>query len=65
VRASRSDVPDFYLLPRLIAHDAYRGPLPPDPWDSVLRADLRFVVGKDSVNLAEKVVDELEREPAV
>jgi hypothetical protein len=65
MRASRPDVPDFYLPPCLIAHHAYRDPLPPDPWDGVLRADLRFVVGKDSVNLTEKVVDELEREPAV
>jgi hypothetical protein len=65
LRAARLDLPDFYLIPRLIAHDAYRHPLPPDPWDDVLRADLRFVVGKhESVSLAGKLVDRLEREMA-
>ena len=64
LRPARMDLPDFYLIPRLVAHDAYRHPLPPDPWDGVLRADLRFVVGDRDVNLAEKLVDHLERELA-
>jgi len=44
LRTARLSLPDFYLIPRLIAHDAYRHRLPPDPWEDVLRADLRFVV---------------------
>jgi tetratricopeptide (TPR) repeat protein len=55
-------MPGFYLIPRLIAHDVYRHALPPDPWVDVLRADLRFVVRDRSVNLAEKLVNTLERE---
>ena len=65
LRAARMSLPDFWLIPRLIAHDAYRHPLPPDPWADVLRADLRFVVGERDVNLAEKVVNHLERGRAV
>ncbi|MDH4209216.1 MAG: tetratricopeptide repeat protein [Anaerolineae bacterium] len=65
LRAARLSLPDFYLLPRLIAHDAYRHPLPPDPWEDVLRADLRFVVERGDANLTEKVVNDLERERAV
>jgi tetratricopeptide (TPR) repeat protein len=66
LRAARQNLPESYLIPRLIARDAYRHSLPPDPWDDVLRADLRFVVGEhDSVSLAEKLVDELEREQVV
>ena len=53
--------PDFYLIPRLIARDAYRHPLPPDPWPDVLRADLRFVTGKEAATLAERLVNDLER----
>jgi tetratricopeptide (TPR) repeat protein len=64
LRPARMDLPDFYLIPRLVAHDAYRHPLPPDPWDDVLRADLRFVVGDRDVNLAERLVNYLEREQA-
>jgi len=64
LRAARMDLPDFYLIPRLVAHDAYRHPLPPDPWADVLRADLRFLVGDRDVNLAWKLVDYLEREQA-
>jgi tetratricopeptide (TPR) repeat protein len=64
LRPARMDLPDFYLVPRLVAHDAYRQPLPPDPWPDVLRADLRFVVGDRDVNLARKLVDYLEREQA-
>jgi tetratricopeptide (TPR) repeat protein len=65
LRAARLGLPDFYLLPRLIAHNAYRHPLPPDPWEDVLRADLRFVVERGDVDLTEKVVNDLEREQAV
>jgi hypothetical protein len=66
LRAARLDLPEFYLIPRLIARNVYRHPLPPDPWDQILRADLRFVLGEhDSVSLAEKMVDDWERECAV
>ncbi|PKO23173.1 MAG: hypothetical protein CVU38_05295 [Chloroflexi bacterium HGW-Chloroflexi-1] len=62
LRASRDDLPDFYLIPRLVARGAYRDPLPPDPLDVVLAGDLGFIVGKYSIRLAEKMVDQLERE---
>ena len=63
VRAGRGDMPGFDLIPRLIAHDVYRHPLPPDPWVEVLRADLRFVIGPyQSVSLASKVVARSEKE---
>lgn len=62
VRAGRPFVTSFELIPRLIAHEAFRHPLPPDPWQEVLRADLRFVVGPYSVILAQKIVDEIESE---
>jgi tetratricopeptide (TPR) repeat protein len=65
LRAARLSLPDFYLIPRLIAHDAYRHPLPPDPWEDVLRADLRFVVERRDTILTERVVNHLEREQAV
>jgi tetratricopeptide (TPR) repeat protein len=65
LRAARLSLPDFYLIPRLIAHNAYRHPLPPDPWDDVLRADFRFVVGDREVHLTERVVNDLERDWAV
>ena len=65
LRAGRMGMPDFDLIPRLIAHGAYRDPLPPDPWEGVLRGDLRFVVGMHGVDLAERLVDSLEREQAV
>jgi hypothetical protein len=46
-----------------IVRQAYRDPLPPDPWDEVLRADLRFVVGAHkSVDLASKVVAGFEKD---
>ena len=64
LRSGRTSMPDFYLIPRLIAQNAYRHPVPPDPWAGVLRADLRFVVGDREANLAEKLVDYLERELA-
>ena len=43
-RQGYNDMPDFYLVPRLIASAVYQHPLPPEPWEKVLRADLRFVV---------------------
>jgi tetratricopeptide (TPR) repeat protein len=55
----------FDLIPRLFARDAYRDPLPPDPWDAALRADLRFVVGNLDITLAERVVGSYERDPEV
>jgi tetratricopeptide (TPR) repeat protein len=65
LRTARLSLPDFYLIPRLIAHDAYRHRLPPDPWEDVLRADLRFVVERRDAILTERVVNHLEREQAV
>ncbi len=63
--AGRPPMSDSDLISRLVARDVYRHPLPPDPWEKVLRADLRFVVGKYGVDLTEKVVDDLEREMEV
>ena len=65
LRAARLSLPDFDLIPRLIAHDAYGHPLPPDPWEDVLRADLRFVVERRNAVLTERGVNDLEREQAV
>jgi tetratricopeptide (TPR) repeat protein len=65
LRAARLSLPDFWLIPRLVAHNAYRHPLPPDPWEDVLRADLRFVVERRDANLTERVVNDLERDWAV
>jgi tetratricopeptide (TPR) repeat protein len=62
VKWARMTTAVFDLIPRLIAHNAYRDPLPPDPWYDVLRADLRFVVGDRRVDLAQKIVDSLERD---
>ncbi|MGC9395895.1 MAG: hypothetical protein ACP5J4_13705 [Anaerolineae bacterium] len=63
VRQGADDMPDFYLIPRLIASDVYQQALPPEPWDKVLRADLRFVVHEGrSVWLVDRLVDVLERE---
>ena len=64
LRASQRSLPDFWLIPRLIAHDAYRHSLPPDPWADVLRADIRFVVQERNTDLVEKLVDYLEKEHA-
>ena len=50
------------LISRLIAHDAYRHPLPPDSLQEVLRGDVRFMVGEFGVGPAEKMVNYLERE---
>jgi len=52
LRTAYIGTPDFVLVPRLIAHGAYRDPLPPDPWEDVLRADLRFVVENQEAYLA-------------
>ncbi|HUW08889.1 MAG TPA: hypothetical protein VM537_04125 [Anaerolineae bacterium] len=62
VRAGRPDIAYFDLIPRLIARDGYRDSLPPDPWVTVLRADLRFVVSKHSAWLSQRLVDSCERE---
>jgi tetratricopeptide (TPR) repeat protein len=65
LRTAYMGTPGFVLVPRLIAHGAYRDPLPPDPWEDVLRADLRFVVGNEEAHLADRLVDSLEREVQV
>jgi hypothetical protein len=65
LRAGRPPLLASEMVTRLIARDAYRDPLPPDPLDSVLRADLRFIVGQYNVDLAGKVVDYLEQEQEV
>jgi tetratricopeptide (TPR) repeat protein len=65
VRAGQPPMPYFDLIPRLIAHDAYRDSLPPDPWEGVLRADLRFVMRYHDVYLSDRTVNSLEREPEV
>ena len=65
LRTARLPAADFDLVPRLFARDAYRDPLPPDPWDVALRADLRFVVGDRQISLAERIVRSYERDPEV
>jgi tetratricopeptide (TPR) repeat protein len=65
VRAGQPPTAYFDLIPRLIARDAYRDPLPPDPWRSVLRSDLRFVVHNRNVFLTERLVNDLEWEMEV
>lgn len=65
LRAGRLGMPDSYLIPRLIARDVYHNDPPPDPLTDLLRADLRFVVDKYGVSLAEKLVDVLEADIAV
>ena len=65
VRAGKPPTPHFELTPRLIARDAYQNPLPPDPWEDVLRADLRFLVWRFSIDLVDRVVGEMEREQHV
>jgi len=65
LRAGRMNMSVSYLIPRLIARGVYLDPLPPDPWEKVSRADLRFIVGEHGIDLAEKVVDYLERESEV
>ncbi len=65
LRAGRDDMPYFQLIPRLIAHGAYRDPVPPEPVEEVLRADLRFAADADAVSLTERVVARFEREMEV
>jgi tetratricopeptide (TPR) repeat protein len=65
LRTGHPDMPDFYLIPRLIARDAYHHPLPPDPLFDGLRVDLRFVAANEAVTLAERMVNDLERDYVV
>jgi tetratricopeptide (TPR) repeat protein len=65
LRAGQPPTAYFDLIPRLIAHDAYRDPLPPDEWESVLRADLRFVIRHRAVFLSDRTVNSFERDPEV
>jgi tetratricopeptide (TPR) repeat protein len=62
LRAARDSLPSGYLIPRLIGRDAYRNPHPPDALYAVLRADLRFLVGRHGVDLVPKMVDWLEKD---
>lgn len=63
VRQGADDMPDSYLIPRLIASDVYQHALPPEPWDKILRADLRFVVREGrNAWLVERLVNALEQE---
>ena len=55
-------IADFDLIPRLIARDVYRHPLPPDALERVLCADLRFLGWPYGVSLARRMVDSLERD---
>lgn len=61
LRAGRRYMPDFELVPRLIAHDAYRHLAPPAPLEQTLRADLRFMLTSSMVELALKIVAECEK----
>lgn len=61
LRDSREDLPDYRLIPRLVAHGAFQDPLPPDPLEDVLRADGRFFGFPYDIRLAEKTVDRQER----
>lgn len=65
LRTAHLPAADFDLLPRLFARAAYCAPLPPDPWDVALRADLRFVVDEGGISLAERIVGSYERNPEV
>ncbi len=60
LREARDDLADFYLIPRLVVRGAYRDPLPPDPLEAVLGADLRIIVRDHGFQLAEKTVNTLE-----
>jgi tetratricopeptide (TPR) repeat protein len=61
-RAGGPSVISFEMFHRLIAHDVYAHSLPPEPWPLVLRADLRFVVDRYVVNLAGRLVDDVEQD---
>ena len=63
--AARDDLPDFDLVPRLIARGAYQDPLPPDPLDAVLAADMGFIVKEHGIHLVAKLVDRTERQIGV
>ncbi|HUT21144.1 MAG TPA: hypothetical protein VM366_18470 [Anaerolineae bacterium] len=65
LRGGRDDMPYFDLVPRTIAHDAFCHPVPPEPVERVLRADLRFVPGRDAVSLTGRLVAAFEREMEV
>ena len=60
--AARDDLPDYDLIPRLVARGAYRDPLPPDPLEDVLRSDMGFIIKNRGIRLVAKLVDTLERE---
>ena len=62
LRAGRGEMPHFDLIPRMIAHDAYRHPLPPNPWAEVLRGDLRFVLNRDAAERVSRIVTSFERD---
>jgi hypothetical protein len=71
LRAGRDDMPYSRLIPRAIAHGAYRDPVPPQPVEQVLYADLRFIAdthsvdGPHAVSLVERVVAAYEGEMEV
>jgi tetratricopeptide (TPR) repeat protein len=65
VQAGQPPMAYFDLIPRLIAHGAYQDPLPPDEWEGVLRADLRFVMRHRAVFLSDRTVNSFERDPEV
>ncbi|HUT17812.1 MAG TPA: hypothetical protein VM366_01535 [Anaerolineae bacterium] len=65
LRAGRDDMPYSQVIPRTIAHGAYRGSVPPQPVEQVLRADLRFAADSDAVSLVDRLVAWFEREMEV
>lgn len=65
LRAGRGPMPYFDLIPRTIGHGAYRDPVPPEPMEEVLRADLRFAGGPEDAVLVERVVAEYEEDMEV
>jgi len=65
LEAARDDLPDFDLVPRLIARGAYQDPLPPDPLDAVLAADMGFIVKDHGIHLVARLVDRTEQQIGV
>ena len=71
LRAGRDDMSYSQVIPRAIAHGAYRDPVPPEPVEQVLHADLRFVAdthsvdGPHAVSLVDRFVAWFEREMEV
>jgi len=61
LREARDALPDYNLIPRLVVRGAYQDPLAPDPLESTLCVDWRFIVGEHGIHLSEKTVDTLER----